>query len=29
VYGDPLVDVSLLEHVPFVMKDGKVYKATN
>jgi imidazolonepropionase-like amidohydrolase len=26
VYGDPLADVSLLEHVQFVMKDGKVYK---
>ncbi len=26
VAGDPLKDVSLLEHVKFVMKDGKVYK---
>ena len=26
VSGNPLEDVSLLEHVKFVMKDGKVYK---
>jgi len=26
VTGDPLADVSLLENVQFVMKDGKVYK---
>jgi len=26
VFGDPLQDVSLLEHVQFVMKAGKVYK---
>lgn len=26
VNGDPLQDISLIEHVQFVMKDGKVYK---
>ena len=26
VQGDPLADVSVLEHVSFVMKEGKVYK---
>jgi imidazolonepropionase-like amidohydrolase len=26
VTGDPLQNVGLLEHVEFVMKDGKVYK---
>jgi len=26
VAGDPLTDVSVLEHVSFVMKEGKVYK---
>ena len=26
VPGDPLKDVSVLERVSFVMKDGKVYK---
>ena len=26
VAGDPVKDVTVLEHVPFVMKGGKVYK---
>jgi imidazolonepropionase-like amidohydrolase len=26
VTGDPLADIKILEHVGFVMKDGKVFK---
>lgn len=26
VPGDPLEDISVMQHVTFVMKDGKVYK---
>jgi len=26
VHGDPLKDVSVLQHVDFVMKEGVVYK---
>jgi len=26
VTGDPLADVRVLEHVSFVMKEGKIYK---
>jgi imidazolonepropionase-like amidohydrolase len=27
VNGDPLSDIKVLENVPFVMKDGKVFKS--
>lgn len=26
VKGDPLQDVTILQHVPFVMKSGTIYK---
>jgi ABC-type transporter Mla maintaining outer membrane lipid asymmetry ATPase subunit MlaF len=29
VNGDPLEDISLLQSISFVMKDGKVYKQLN
>jgi imidazolonepropionase-like amidohydrolase len=29
VNGDPLEDISLLQSISFVMKDGKVYKQIN